>query len=417
MKPIQLLELFSHFLVAPALLATLTLLIILYFRYKKIRKSLAHRGIFPIIEPSGIDRSFYKYTAIGSGWFSFFLTVFVSVGKIAHFLPETEEVYILISIVYVVSLATTVGSSYLHFKNEMDEMKEDLRVLAKRADIDMILKFDVVRERPRLVAVKKAAAEVFGHLHMLQAQIALMAEEGSVTLFKDWSIISAFVRQLINTISEMEVNCVWMGTSLVTHPDGWVAQNDVVYRFDEAIRHATFRNIIQRVYRLYFLEPGVHHRATVEGLQDTIQKSYELSEEKEAPRDANNILENTLDFRIACPKHKYDYQDVHDVSFVFTSNDIMSNDLPDPTWSQEELAARGWRLALALEWVVRNNFLVDSLHIHSEESGWFGEHYRKMRDLWTNNDITVRVPLVRRAQAGEIGEPNPANQANGMLPA
>ncbi len=346
------------------------------------------------IKPMRIENQIYHILTVFFGAISVVLGVVITLGKfVDFFFPNLvpDEVKFAVIACAVISVAISLVSGYLHSLHQLDFLHDSVEVLTKQIDLQRIFTFNVNEDRLASVAIKKAAAEYVHYISALRHQIEQIdnpdAPGKSGTILKDWSLISVFVSQLINTLGEQDNLCVWMGISLVTNNEGWDAQNDVVYHFDAAIQHALGQKILDRVYRVYYVDP------------------YSPDSQKIADRLRQSILRDRMLFSGGSSKSQrivgYDHLklrlsttdkklgEIQDVSFIWINNNIKNDNkvqLPDPTWPIGRLKQEGWKLALALEWVIRNNFLVDHVVIHSPNEGWVGEHHGKLGELWRHSD-------------------------------
>lgn len=367
---------------------------------KKVKKGHNREVLGLHVEPMRLENRIYHFLTVIFGAVGVVLGVIITLGKFAEFfyvnrIPESVKFTVIACA--VISIGISLVSGYLHSLHQLSFLHDSVKVLAKQIDLQRIFTFDVNEDRLASVAVKRAAAEYVHYISGLRHQIEHIDNPDSSgkpgTILKDWSLISVFVRQLINTLGETDCRCVWMGVSLVTNPEGWAAQNDVVYHFDDTIRHALGQEILDRVYRVYYVDPHDGDREQVAlGLKQAIMKDHGTV----GARSGKNYRATGSDrLRLHLSKTKERVGEIQDVSFVWINNESgdHKSQLPDPTWSIPRLRQEGWRLAVALEWVVRNNFLVDYVVIHSETEGWVGEHHRKLGELWEDSEsIPINTP-------------------------
>lgn len=363
----------------------------------KNRRNRETLGLY--IEPMRLENRIYHTLTIIFGALSVVLGVVITLGKFAEFfypniIPDPVKFTVIASA--VISIGVSLVSGYLHSLQQLEFVHNSVTLLAKQIDLQKIFTFDISEDSLAAVAVRRAAAEYVYHISNLRSQIEHIDNPDSSgkpgTILKDWSLISSFVRQLINTLGETDSRCVWMGVSLVTNPAGWAAQNDVVYHFDDSIRHALQQEILDRVYRVYYVDP---HDPDREQITLALKQSIIKDQGPVGTRSARNHRTAAGDrFKLHISKATKRAGEIQDVSFVWINNDTSEHksQLPDPTWSIPRLRQEGWRLALALEWVVRNNFLVDHVVIHSETEGWVGEHQRKLGELWEDSESISTVP-------------------------
>lgn len=367
---------------------------------RKVKKRRRRDVLGSEIKSMRIENQIYHVLTVFFGAISVVLGVAITLGKFAEFFIPSfipENVRFTVIACAVISVAISLVSGYLHSLRQLEFLHDSVEVLGKQVDLQKIFTFNVNEDRLASVAVKKAAAEYVYYISALRSQIEHIdnpdAPGKSGTILKDWSLISVFVSQLINTLGEQDNLCVWMGVSLVTNHEGWDAQNDVVYHFDAAIQHALGQEILDRVYRVYYVDPyGPDWQEVAERLKRSILRDRGLSSGGSG-RSQRIVGYDHLKLNLSTTEQKLG--EIQDVSFVWVNNDITSNkkaQLPDPTWSIERLKQEGWRLALALEWVIRNNFLVDHVVIHSDKEGWVGEHHRKLGELWGDSEPIVSTP-------------------------
>ncbi len=336
------------------------------------------------VDPVHLENRIFGWLAVISGAIGVALGVVTILGKFAeytlsHFftvdIPEYLKTFVIASV--VVSFTISIVSGHLYSLHQLKFLHASVELLVKQIDLQKFFSFDSDEDQVSSVAIKKASVDYVRYISNLRHQVEHLDNADTLTtagtILKDWSLIGIFVRQLINTLGEKDQLAVWMGISLVTNPEGWDAQNDVVYQFDNSISHALGEKILDRVYRVYYLEPG---RQTAEELEAALQENFKRDDEKPFI---------PLTIRAARPNPRI--TGIQDVSFVWVNDDTSDykrKNLPDPSWPIEKLRAEGWRIAVALEWVIRNNFLVDYVVIHSGSDGWVGEHHRKLAILWAD---------------------------------
>lgn len=337
----------------------------------------------PRIDPVHLTEKSYGRLTVIFGAISVVLGVVSILGKFAEFfmakalVPE-EVKHIVISCV-VVSISVSFVSAYLDSLHRLESLHASVELLTRQLDLHKFYYFDSRDERIAAVAMKRAAIEYVRYVGDLRRQIEHLdssdVSSSAGIILKDWSLIAIFIRQIINTLGEPDCLAIWMGVSLVTNPDGWDAQNEVVFQFDNSIRHAVGEGILDRVYRVYYTEETDIDRGE---LGRAISASLHKQDYSRSASVQLRIVEPS--FRLS---------GVQDVSFVWINDDVSAHKrgkLPDPSWSIERLRAEGWRAGLALEWVVRNNFLIDHVIIHSADEAWMGEHHRKMSLLWSKSE-------------------------------
>jgi hypothetical protein len=380
---------------------------------RKAKKRRRRGPLGPEIKSMRIENQIYHVLAVFFGAVGVVLGVVITLDKFAEFFLHNlipEKVRLVVIACAVIAVAISLVSGYLHSLHQLEFLHDSVEVLVKQIDLQRIFTFNVNEDRLASVAVKKAAAEYVQYISDMRNQIEHIdnpdAPGKSGTILKDWSLISVFVRQLINTLGEQDNLCVWMGVSLVTNNEGWDAQNDVVYHFDAAIRQALGQEILDRVYRVYYIDPSSPNCQEIAGrMRQSILRDHGIS--SGGPSKSRRIVGyDHLKLHLSTTTQRIG--EVQDVSFIWVNKDITNNkrvQLPDPTWRIERLQQEGWQLVLALEWVIRNNFLVDHVVIHSENEGWVDEHHRKLGELWKDSKAIVHHQ--KKDEAGDIrqGEP------------
>lgn len=231
---------------------------------------------------------------------------------------------------------------------------------------------DLANSNPHLLAYYKATEKyALTHLKALNLNYQNLAR-GSWIEVSNPPIISDFLVNIVSSLDPIPHPCTWMGISRVVDPQGWAASNDPLFRFAEAIRTRSARDVNHpnklHVFRIYAIESGREERIMNE-LLENLHKVH-----------LKNELEYKLHIRlIFCPIPP------SDCSIVFIPNSVTNNDKPmTPEIALEDINENGWKFAFGINWDIRNRAYVDGAKIHPGESNWVHDHYAQFRNLWRN---------------------------------